>query len=376
MIETLITVISGGALFIFGITAISNALLFPRLKRAVPNESPLISILIPARDEAAVISETVRGILAQTYTNFELIVLDDNSSDGTGARACAAADGDPRLRVLNGAPLPEGWGGKNWACHQLSEAARGTWLLFTDADVRWQPEALGALAAQMARTRADLLTVWSTQITQTWAERLIVPLMAFAIFAYLPVIMVHHTRLMIFAAANGQVMLFRREAYQKIGGHAAVRAKVVEDVALARRIKAAGLRLRMFDGAGLIGCRMYNGWAAVRDGFAKNILAGHGNSLPFLLISTVLHWFAYVLPFVWLVFSNFALLPLLLCLGVIALRMLTAASTRQRLLDALFMPLSVILMTRIAAQAIYWRLRYGGVQWKGRTLTTKRVVHG
>ncbi len=376
MIETLITLISGGALFIFGITAISNVLLFPRLKRAVPNESPLISILIPSRNEAAVIGETVRGLLAQTYPNFELIVLDDNSRDGTGDLARAAANGDPRFRALNGAPLPEGWGGKNWACHQLAEAASGACLLFTDADVRWQPEALGALAAYMARTGADLLTVWSTQITRTWAERLIVPLMAFAILAYLPVIMVHYSRWAIFAAANGQVMLFRREAYQTIGGHAAVRAKVVEDVALARRVKAAGLRLRMFDGAGLVSCRMYNGWAAVRDGFAKNILAGHGNRLPFLLISTVLHWFAFVLPFVWLVLSNFAVLPLLLCLGVITLRMLTAAATHQRLLDACLMPISVLLMTRIAAHAIYWRLRYGGVQWKGRTFPSQETAHG
>lgn len=373
MLETLITLISGGALFIFGITAISNVLLFPRLRRLSPTESPFVSILIPARNEAAVIGETVRSLLAQSYSNFELIVLDDNSTDGTSATVCAAAQGDSRLRVLSGAPLPEGWGGKNWACHQLSEAARGNWLLFTDADVRWQPEALSALIAHMARTRADLLTVWATQITQTWAERLIVPLMTFAILAYLPIIMVHYSRWMIFAAANGQVMLFRREAYQKIGGHAAARNKVVEDVTLARRIKAAGLRLRMFDGNRLISCRMYQGWSAVRDGFAKNILAGHGDSVPFLLLSTILHWLAYVAPFIWLPLSGFAPLPLVLCAGVIALRMLTAAATHQRLLDAFLMPLSVILMTRIAAQALYWRLRYGGVQWKGRTIRAKEV---
>lgn len=373
MLETLISLISGGALLIFGITAISNVLLFPRLRRLSPSESPSVSILIPARNEAAVIGETVRSLLAQRYTNFELIVLDDNSADGTGAVACEAAGGDSRLRVVKGAALPEGWGGKNWACHQLSEAARGEWLLFTDADVRWQSEALGALVAHMARTRADLLTVWATQVTCTWAERLIVPLMTFAIFAYLPIIMVHHSRWMIFAAANGQVMLFRRAAYQKIGGHAAVRAKVVEDVTLARRIKAAGLRLRMFEGNGLISCRMYQGWASVRDGFAKNILAGHGDSVPFLLLSTVLHWLAYVAPFLWLLLSGFAPSALVLCAGVIALRMLTAAATGQRLLDALLMPLSVVLMTRIAAQALYWRLRYGGVQWKGRTLRTKEV---
>lgn len=373
MLETLVTLISGGALFIFGITAISNVLLFPRLRRLRPTESPFVSVLIPARNESVVIGETVRCLLAQSYTNFELIVLDDNSTDGTASAACAAAQGDSRLRVLSGAPLPEGWSGKNWACHQLSRAARGEWLLFTDADVRWQSEALESLVAHMARTRADLLTVWSTQVTQTWAERLVVPLMTFAILAYLPIIMVHYSRWMIFAAANGQVMLFRHAAYHKIGGHAAVRNRVVEDVTLARRVKAAGLRLRMFDGNGLISCRMYQGWSAVRDGFAKNILAGHGDSVPFLLISTVLHWLAYVAPFVWLLLSGLALLPLSLCAGVIVLRMLTAAASRQRLLDAFLMPLSVVLMTRIAAQALYWRLRYGGVQWKGRMLRTKEV---
>ncbi len=376
MIEALIALISGGALFFFGITAISNVLLFPRLRRLTPSETPFISILIPARNEAAVISQTVRSLLAQTYAHFELIVLDDNSADGTGQVVCTTAAGDLRLRVLNGAPLPDGWSGKNWACHQLSQAARGDWLLFSDADVCWQPEALSALVAHMARTRADLLTVWPTQITQTWSERLIVPLMMFAILAYLPILMVHYSPLMIFAAANGQVMLFRRAAYQKIGGHAAVRAKIVEDVTLARRIKAVGLCLRMFDGNGLISCRMYQGWSAVRDGFAKNILAGHGDSVPFLLLSTLLHWLAFVAPFLWLPVSGLAPLPLLLCTGVIALRMLTAAASRQRLLDGLLMPLSVILMTRIAAQALYWRFRYGGVQWKGRTLRAEEVAHG
>jgi len=376
MIEALIALISGGALFFFGVTAISNVFFFPRLRRLTPSETPQLSILIPARNEAGVIGETVRSLLAQTYTNFELLVLDDNSTDGTSEVACAAAAGDSRLRVLRGAPLPEGWSGKNWACHQLSQAAHGEWLLFSDADVRWQPEALNALVAHMARTRADLLTVWSTQLTQTWAERLVVPLMMFAILAYLPIVMVHHSRLMIFAAANGQVMLFRRAAYQRIGGHAAVRDKVVEDVTLARRIKAAGLRLRMFDGNRLISCRMYHSWAAVRDGFAKNILAGHGDSVPFLLVSTVLHWLAFVAPFAWLLLSGFAATPALLCAGVIALRMLTAATSRQRLSDALLMPLSVVLMTRIAAQALYWRLRYGGVQWKGRTLRAKEATHG
>ena len=374
------------ALFIITLTAISNAVLFPRLRtEPAPTGVPRLSVLIPARNEAAVIGETVRALLAQSYRDFELIVLDDHSSDGTAEVARRAADGDPRLRVISGADLPSGWGGKNWACQQLSEAACGDWLLFTDADVRWQSGALAALIGMAERTHADLLTVWPTQETRTWPERLVVPLMAFAIFGYLPILPVHHTRIAAFAAANGQCMLFRRAAYQAVGGHAAVRANVVEDVSLARRIKAAGRRLRMADGAGLIGCRMYTGWPAVRDGFAKNILAGHGGSLPFLALSTVFHWLVFIAPPAALILSvigggaGIAFPAALTALGV-GVRALTAVSTRQRPLDAVFMPLSVFLMTVIAARSAYWQLRYGGPRWKGRTLPSKNTqkagIHG
>jgi chlorobactene glucosyltransferase len=278
--------------------------------------------------------------------------------------------------------LPAGWLGKNWACRQLSEAARGEILIFSDADVIWRPDALTAVVAAMqsgsrntqhvtrntqhATRPADLLTVWPTQQTETWPERLVVPAMALAILAYLPVAPVHHTSWPIFAAANGQCMAFRREAYRAIGGHAAVRGEIVEDVALARRIKAAGRRLRMVDGNRFIGCRMYDGWEATRDGFAKNILAGHGDSVPFLLLSTLFHWLVFVFPWVWLALTG-SLWALSLALGGIALRGATAVFTRQRVRDALLMPLTVLLMTGIAAQSI-WQHYRGGPKWKGRVV--------
>ncbi|MCX7669869.1 MAG: glycosyltransferase family 2 protein, partial [Anaerolineae bacterium] len=272
-----------------GIT-LSNLLLFPRLTQTQPlapgpqlpaSSFRSVSILIPARNEAAVIGETVRRMLAQTYPRFELIVLDDGSTDGTAEVARAAAAGDARLRVIAGEALPSGWAGKNWACHQLAQAAQGDWLLFTDADTVWAPGALAAVVAEAERTRADLLTVWPTQITVTWAERLVVPLMALVVIGYLPVFMVHYTPWSPFAAANGQCLLFRRRAYEAIGGHAALKGDVLEDVKFARRIKAHRLRLRMADGNGLVSCRMYTDWPGVRDGYAKNILSGYGGSLLF-----------------------------------------------------------------------------------------------
>ena len=380
----LLALFIAGALFIMWGTAILNVLFFPRLNRQDqgsevrkpslppgPKESdsryPLLSILIPARNEAIHIGKTIAAILAQTYPHFELLVLDDHSEDGTGEIIKARAANDRRIKLVNGRSLPPGWLGKNWACHQLSQQANGEYLLFLDADVTLQPRAIAALLAQLhSHPAPDMLTVWPTQTTISWGERLVVPLMALAILAYLPVLPVHRTHSPLFAAANGQCLLFRRSAYTAIGGHTAVSDHIVEDVALARLIKNHGLNLRMADGNGLIGCRMYQNWGEVTGGYAKNILAGHGNSILFLGVSTLFHWLIFIWPWLW-VLTGGGVAAVGLGLAGIGLRAVTAVFSRQRWLDALLMPISVGLMTRIAAQSVWWRWRGGG-QWKGRTV--------
>jgi chlorobactene glucosyltransferase len=362
---------------ITGIT-ILNVLTFPRLDRAPdPTSYPHVSLLIPARNEAGVIRTTVRRLLAQSYPNLEIMILDDNSSDGTAQAADAAAADDPRVRVIQGDPLPQGWLGKNWACHQLAKQAQSDILVFTDADVIWTPNAVARLVGEMERRRSDLQTVWPTQITGTWTERLVVPLMAHVIVGYLPLLAVHHAPWPIFAAAMGQCLAFRRSAYEAVGGHAVVRGSVIEDVAFAKLIKQQGLRLRVADGGGVIRCRMYHDWSEVRDGFAKNILAGHGDSIPFLLLSWAFHWLLWLAPWVWLAAGlggrshGYPWWPLaLIALGV-GVRALTAIFSRQRALDALAMPISTLLMAVIANQAIWWQIRYGGPRWRGRTISAK-----
>jgi chlorobactene glucosyltransferase len=378
VIITVVTPFVTVALVIVTLTAVVNILTMPRM--AMPRLSKLkeqpsalrVSILIPARNEAVVIGQTLAHLLRQTYPFTELLVLDDNSTDETAVIVQQAAQQDSRVRLLNGQPLPDGWLGKNWACHQLGQAAGGDLLVFTDADVGWQPGALAALVAQVEQERADLLSVWPTQHTVTWGERLVVPLMALVILGYLPLPAAHHLPWPVFAAANGQCMAFRRRAYEATGGHAAVSDDVVEDVALARLVKKAGLRLRLSDGAGLITCRMYRNWAEVRDGFAKNILAGHGRSVPFLLLSTLFHWLIFVLPWVMLLFPSARQMGWVwLWLLSVGVRAGTAVATRQRLHDALLMPISVLLMTRIAFRSIQWHYS-GGPRWKGRTLAPEK----
>lgn len=346
---------------------ILNVITLPRLQPAQPVRFPFVSVLIPARDEAENIGRTIRMLLEQDYPAFEVIILDDCSQDGTAGEARRASRGDPRLALLSGLPLPDGWLGKNWACHQLAQQATGDVLLFTDADVRWGRGALRAAIANFQTSRADMLAVLPTQETCTWGERLIVPLMALAIIGYLPIPAVHHIPWPSFAAANGQCLLFKRDAYQRLGGHKSVRTSIIEDVSLARQAKRSGLRLRLADGAGLVVNRMYENWIQVRDGFAKNILAGHGN-LFFLAASTIFHWLLFVVPWLWLFVDWRRALPLVL-LGV-GVRCVSAAVTRQRLQDGLLMPLSVFLISLIALRSAIWYIRDGGPHWRGRIIKT------
>lgn len=365
-------------LFVFALIAILNALTFPRLKPALAKaDSPHVSILIPMRNEADIIADSITSLLAQDYPNLEILLLDDHSSDGSAEIAINAGAGDPRLRVFRGEPLPSGWLGKVWACDQLSRKANGDYLLFADADVRWQPNSISALMAEATRTNADLLNAWTTQISNTWGERLIVPLMAFSIHAYLPVLATHHLRWKVFVAANGQCLLFRRDAYKTIGGHAAIRNNILDDMSLAYAIKQNRLRFRSVDANGFIHTRMYQNWSQVRDGFAKNILAGHGNTVLFLLISTVFHWWQFILPWVLLIislvdsgWSSASANWMMLVVISILTRALTATVTRQKSVDSILLPVSVFLMTVIAAQSIHWHFT-GGPTWKGRRLTVR-----
>ncbi|MCA9882044.1 MAG: glycosyltransferase [Anaerolineae bacterium] len=364
-----------GALCIMALTMVSNVLLFKRLRPENPAKTPHVSILIPARNEAVVIEQTITALLKQTYPNYNIILLDDHSEDGTANIARMAANGNPRLTIIQGVDLPHGWMGKSWACHQLAQQTESDFLLFTDADVQWEPEGLAAVMAMMQQTEADLLSVWPTQATLTWGERLTVPLIAMVIMGYLPIVMTHYAPLAIFGAANGQCMLWRRSAYEKIGGHEAVANNVLDDVSQARLVKGAGLRLRMADGNRLVQCRMYDSWPAVRDGFAKNILAGYG-SVPALVLATIFHLMVFVLPYAWLFDANLRLYGVLAIVLGIGIRALSAAATHQRIPDALLMPLSVVLMTRISLQAIVWHYS-GGPRWKGRVISQQgSTSHG
>lgn len=229
---------------------------------------PFVSVLVPARDEAANIAACLRSLLAQGYPAFEVLVMDDGSTDETAAIVRALAAGEDRLTLLTGQPLPPGWAGKGFACHQLAGAARGDILLFTDADTRHAPHMICAVAGAVAGG-ADVVTTFPEQEIGGWAEALAVPMMLFTVWAFLPVGRVWSDPSPRFTAANGQLLAFTRAAYMTVGGHAAVRDSILEDMGLAQRAKRLGLKLRLADGTGTTRTRMYRSPARSGAGFPR-----------------------------------------------------------------------------------------------------------
>ncbi|MBC7187358.1 MAG: glycosyltransferase [Calditrichaeota bacterium] len=255
------------------VIAAVNLRALPRLTRFRPHSpQPRVSVLVPARNEQGSIAACVSSLAAQSYADFELLVLDDDSADQTAA--AVRAIGGTHVRLVHGDPLPEGWNGKPWACHQLAAAATGELLFFTDADTRHHPETLARAVAALQRTEADLLTAITGLEIHSFGELVTVPFPAWSILTLLPVPIAYWLRKnRALVAANGKFLLIRREAYEQVGGHAAVRDHATEDMELARRIKKAGRRWRLVNATELVTARMYRGWSEARKGFAKNYFA-------------------------------------------------------------------------------------------------------
>jgi chlorobactene glucosyltransferase len=240
-----------------------------------PHDAPSVSVIVPARDEAHNIGHCVGSLIASDYPDFEVIVVDDRSLDRTGAAARAAGSGFARrLLVIHGAELPEGWFGKQWACWQGYRAARGELLLFTDADTVHESSLLARSVAGLAAERADCLTVIGRQIMGSFWERLVQPHVFLLLAVRYPRMGERPLprRRWRSAIANGQYLLFERGAYERLGGHAAVRYEAAEDLRLAQRLVQGGGRLvirRSYEG---LGTRMYRGLGEVVAGWSKNMI--------------------------------------------------------------------------------------------------------
>ncbi|HEX9989704.1 MAG TPA: glycosyltransferase [Chloroflexia bacterium] len=350
---------------------------------------PLVAVLVPARNEEANIEACLLSLFGQDYPNMQVWLYDDASTDGTAriaARLAGLAEGWLRVVVGEGGP-PEGWLGKANACHRLYGEMRARiqpdYVLFTDADVRFAPSAVSCAVAAAQARGAGLLSVFPRQVMVTWAERLAVPiLLHWAVYTFLPLPLAFSPRTRpAFAAANGQFMLFTREAYEACGGHAAVKSEVLEDVAMARAVKRAGRRALLADGGPLVRTRMYGSASEVWQGYSKNAYAFFGYSPFFLAIGIITLTVLYLLPIPIALYS--ALSTQHSALAYVALaqygaavlgRLLLAARFGYRAWDALLHPVAIAFLIAIALNSMRWSLTGKGA-WKGRATLPHKGPH-
>ncbi len=346
-----------------------------RIEPSQPDSSlPALSIVVPARNEERQIERCIRSLLAQRYPDFEVILVDDRSEDRTRAIADRLAREDQRLKVLAGEPLPEGWVGKSWALAQGARAARGAWMLFTDADTEHEPLA-AASAARCAIDRAcDVVSLLTDQETIGIAERVFLPTILFTILLGIGALDdVNDPRKPQVAIFNGQYILVSRLAYEAIGGHAAVRDEIAEDLELARRFKRDG-RFRIFlaGAAGLVRTRMYRSFGEIWEGFVKNFALGARGSPARAAAGVAL--LTCVSPLTPL--TLFALLATRRWSGASALALSTATVAaiaelglrrmRFRRGSGLALPIGLSVVLAIFATSAACMLSGHGVNWRGR----------
>lgn len=337
---------------------------------------PFLSIIIPARDEARSIERSLRAFLAQDYPAYEVLLVNDRSTDGTGD--IARSLGDSRLIVVDGEEPPPGWLGKPWALHQGSLRARGDLLLFVDADVHYAPGALSAAVTHMerdVRRRPALIALLPHMEMHGFWEHIAMPGLATFAYSVLPAWLSNRTRIAILAIGAGTGNLVRRDAYERAGGHESLKDAVVDDVGLARLIRRTGGATEAVRADRLVSVRMYHGGGEILRGFTKNAFPVMNRSylsgILFLLGGAVFHLLPYALAFT----GD----PIALgTVGVITLtRVILFTSLRYRLDNALFgHPLMVAFWGAIMLRSMWKTGIRRELEWRGRTYDAKETRFG
>jgi GT2 family glycosyltransferase len=367
---------AGAALAVAGtVQSLWNLHVLRTLPAEPPEVAERVSILLPVRNEAHRLEPCLRSLLDQTgVAQLEILVLDDESTDGTRDVVHRVVGDDPRVRLLTGMPLPDGWWGKPWACQQLADEASATGpdpsgsrlpqvLVFVDADVVLSPRAVAATVAALRDSGLELLCPYPRQIAVSASERLVQPLLQWSWFTTLPLRRAESSPRPSLAAANGQLLAVDATAYARAGGHAAVRAEMLEDIALLRAVKRSGGHGTVADGTHVATCRMYDGWPELRDGYAKSLWSAFGSPAGAAAVVGALV-LAYVVPPVAALRGSRA--GLVGYLAAVSGRVVVGRRVGSRVWpDALAHPVSVLMFARLTALSLS-RRRRGTLHASGR----------
>lgn len=344
--------------------ALLNLLSGTSLPKSGERSGELVSVLIPARNEEKNIGKLLKDLRDQEYNNIEIIVFDDLSDDRTAEIVNESSASDKRIRLIRSEGLPEGWLGKNYACHTLAKHASGRFMLFLDADVSIGNNTIGKAVSFAEKHRLSLISIFPKQEIVSTGEKITVPNMNYILLSLLPLIFVRISGFQSLSAANGQFMFFRSEDYFREEPHLLTKNDKVEDISISRLMKKKNMRIACLTGDEAISCRMYTGLSGALEGFSKNVIAFFGNS--FFLAT--MFWLITTFGFLAVIFS----LPPVLIGAYFACYLLTrifiSISSRQNIiLNLLFIvPLQATMGLFIYRAFINKRFRK--FQWKGRRI--------
>lgn len=360
------------------IVAVSNIATMPILKAGAPRKGKKLSIMVPARNEERNIERCVRSLLDQDYEDYELIVLDDNSTDATGDILDRISKENPRLKVIKGTPLPEGWLGMNWACLQLARASTGEILMFVDSDTWHERSSASATVSVFENSKAGLVSGVTRQRYGGFLEMMPVMIMPWGMISLMPLYFMYHLKTSLLAIAAGQYMCFKRDDYFRIGGHEAVKAKADLDKELAKIAKRKGVRIMMVDATNTVSCRMYHNLKESFLGFSKNVFS----AFDFKLVQSAATWIGITIcilsPIAYVVTGGFNIEDPLTVLSLAQIAMalflwgLILLKAKLPLYWALLYPIIMLTWVGVGFNSMYQAI-FGNSSWKGRNMPKPRV---
>jgi len=346
----------------------------PSQRGAKPNTyHGLVTVMIPARNEEKVIEKCLRSLMSQDYPEMEVILYNDQSTDQTGLIADRLAKEDPRIQVFHGTHLPAGWVGKTHGCHQMSCKAKGRWYLFGDSDTVYEPDAISRALATAEEKKLEFLSFFPRFDNYSLGEKIFLPFFYFYLYAFCPLARITSSLNPQIVAANGSFILIKQSLYQSIGGHEAVKDKVLEDVLMARHIKSLGHKAGYGDGSTLYSVHMYDNIKSIWEGFSKNAFALFSWNY-FTTIAFVTAGFLFcVAPFI-LLFWGLAIgnsIVLILNLIIVALYLVTLAliniHLKQGFWSVLLFPVCAAMSFVVIINSMFRVATGKGLTWKGRS---------